>query len=37
MARLDVVREAEPFISKKRLLEGLSNWLAENLKAVVSG
>ena len=36
MARLDVVREAEPFISKKRLLEGLSNWLAENLKADVS-
>ena len=32
MARLDVVRVAEPFISKERLLKGLSNWLDEQLK-----
>ncbi|MDA8660018.1 glycosyltransferase [Luminiphilus sp.] len=32
ISRLDVVREAEPFISKERLVEGLSNWLDEHLK-----
>ena len=35
LPRLDVVHEAEKFISKKILLEGLNRWLDDNFEADV--